>query len=108
MVLVAVLLSGHISISSYSSIGNATTNQVITGDTQEYRIFEGQAPTMQQSDAGMHINPVPGTMEWWYFQGKFNDNSTEQITLVTKPWMDNNGGLQPYAVIAVTTSNGTH
>ena len=53
MVLVAVLLSGLISLSSYTSIANATTNNVITGDTQEYRIFEGQAPTMQPSDAGM-------------------------------------------------------
>ena len=53
MVPVAVLLSGLISLSSYTSIANATTNQVITGDTQEYRIFEGQAPTMQPSEAGM-------------------------------------------------------
>ena len=61
MVLVAVLLSGLVSLSSYTSIANATTttttttttNHVITGDTQKYRIFEGQAPTMQPSDAGM-------------------------------------------------------
>ena len=84
MVLVAVLLSGLISLSSYTSIANATTNQVITGDTQEYRIFEGQAPTMQPSDAGMQISPMPGTFEWWYFQGKFDDNSTTQITLRSK------------------------
>src|SRR6478672_4252953 len=90
MVLVAVLLSGLIGLSSYTSIANATTNtnHVITGDTQKYRIFEGQAPTMQPSDAGMATNPMPGTFEWWYFQGKFNDNSTEQITLLTKPWVD--------------------
>ena len=37
-----------------------------------------------------------------------NDNSTTQITLLTKPWIDNNGPLQPYATIAVTTPNGTH
>ena len=119
MVLVAVLLSGLVSISSYASIANATTtttttttttitNHVITGDTQKYRIFEGLAPTMQPSEAGMVTNPMPGTFEWWYFQGKFNDNSTEQITLLTKPWMDNNGPLQPYATIAITTPNGTH
>ena len=46
IILVAVLLSGLISLSSYPSIANANTNQVITGDTQEYRIFEGQAPTI--------------------------------------------------------------
>src|SRR5678815_6149104 len=86
----------------------ATANHVIAGDTQKYRIFEGQAPTMQPSDAGMVTNPMPGTFEWWYFQGKFDDNSTEQITLLVKPWMDNNGPLQPYATIAVTTPNGTH
>ena len=64
IVLVAVLISGLISISSYPSIANANTNQVITGDTQKYRIFEGQAPTMQPSDAGMATNPMPGTFEW--------------------------------------------
>ena len=115
MVLVAVLLSGLISISSYTSFANATTNattidtnKIITGDTEEYRIFEGQEPTLQPSDAGMETNPMPGTFEWWYFQGKLDDNSTTQITLLVKPWVDNNGPLQPYATIAITTPNGTH
>ena len=115
MVIVAVLLSGLISISSYASFANATTNattidtnKIITGDTEEYRIFEGQEPTLQPSDVGLQTNPMPGTFEWWYFQGTFDDNSTTQITLLVKPWVDNNGPLQPYATIAVTTPNGTH
>jgi zona occludens toxin (predicted ATPase) len=47
IVLVAVLLSGLISLSSYNSIANATTttNHVITGDRQKYRIFEGACVT---------------------------------------------------------------
>ncbi len=60
MVLGAVLLSGLISISSYASFANATTNattidtnKIITGDTEEYRIFEGQEPTLQPSDVGI-------------------------------------------------------
>ena len=84
------------------------TNNIITGDTEKYRIFEGQAPTLQPSDVGLETNPMPGTFEWWYFQGKFDDNSTTQITLLVKPWVDNNGPLQPYATIAITTPNGTH
>ena len=87
---------------------SATINHVITGDTQKYRIFEGQAPTMQPSDAGMATNPMPGTFEWWYMQGQFTDGSKEQITFLVKPWFDNNGPLQPYATIAITTPNGTH
>ena len=27
---------------------------------------------MQPSDAGMATNPMPGTFEWWDFQGKFD------------------------------------
>ena len=108
IILVAVLLSGLICLSSYTSSANAAPNHVITGDTQNYRIFEGQAPTMQPSDAAMATNPMPGTFEWWYFQGTFNDNSTTQITLLAKPWVDNNGPLQPYATIAVTTPDGKH
>ena len=106
-----ILTMGLINISLTFNLAHAvgnTTNHVIAGDTQKSRIYEGLAPTMQPSDAGMHINPMPGTFEWWYFQGKFNDNSTEQITFVAKPWMDNDGGLQPYATIAITTPNGTH
>ena len=63
MVLVAVLLSGLTSLSSYTSFANATTNattndtnKIITGDTQKYRIFEGFAPTMQPSEARRHGN----------------------------------------------------
>ncbi len=115
MVLVAVLLSGLVSISSYASFANATTNattidtnKIITGNTEQYRIFEGQEPTLQPSDVGLQTNPMPGTFEWWYFQGKLDDNSTTQITLLVKPWVDNNGPLQPYATIAITTPNGTH
>ena len=63
IILVAVLLSGLICLSSTSS-ANAATNYVITGDTQKYRIFEGQTPTMQPSDAAMATNPMPGTFEW--------------------------------------------
>ena len=47
MVLVAVLMSGLISISSYTSFANATTNattsdtnKIITGDTEELRKFQ--------------------------------------------------------------------
>ena len=108
IITIAVLLSGLISIPLFFAPANATTNHVITGDTQKYRIFEGQEPTMQPSDAGMATHPMPGTFEWWYFQGKFNDNSTTQITFLVKPWFDNNGPLQPYATIALTTPNGTH
>ena len=91
MVIGAVLLSGLISISSYSSFANATTNatttdtnKIITGDTEEYRIFEGQEPTLQPSDVGMQTNPMPGTFEWWYFQGKFDDNSTDPNYITCK------------------------
>ena len=99
IITIAVLLSGLISIPLFFAPAKATINHVITGDTQKYRIFEGQAPTMEPSDAGMATNPMPGTFEWWYYQGKFNDNSTLQITLLVKPWLDNNGPLQPYGTI---------
>jgi hypothetical protein len=52
-------------------------------------------------------NPMPGTFEWWYLQGAFTDGSNTQITYEVKPWMDNNGPLQPYVALSVTTPNGT-
>jgi hypothetical protein len=52
-------------------------------------------------------NPMPGTFEWWYLQGAFTDGSNTHITYEVKPWMDNNGPLQPYVALSVTTPNGT-
>ena len=108
LMLTAGLINISLSFNLAHATGTTTTNHVITGDTQKYREFEGLPPTMQPSDAGMATNPMPGTFEWWYFQGKLDDNSTTQITFLVKPWVDNNGPLQPYATIAITTPNGTH
>ena len=77
LMLTAGLINISLSFNLAHATGTPTTNHVITGDTQKYRIFEGLAPTMQPSDAGMATNPMPGTFEWWYFQGKFDDNSTD-------------------------------
>jgi hypothetical protein len=107
IMVIAILCWGLISISSLS-VANAATNQVITGDTQKYREYEGFAPTMEPREAGMVTNPMPGTFEWWYFQGKFTDGSTTQIVFSVKPWLDNNGPLQPYIQYTVTTPNDTH
>jgi hypothetical protein len=106
LILVAAVCWGLIGISSLS-VASAATSQVITGDTQKYRIFEGFAPAMQPWEAGMVTNPMPGTFEWWYFQGQFTDGSITQTTLFTKPDLDNNGPLQPYLNIGITTPNGT-
>ena len=71
LILAGGLINISLSFNLAYAIGAPTTNHVITGDTQKYRIFEGLAPTMQPSEAGMATNPMPGTFEWWYFQGKF-------------------------------------
>ena len=51
---------------------------------------------------------MPGTFEWWYFQGQFTDGSKTQIAFLTKPYFDNNGPLQPYVNMGITTPNGTN
>jgi hypothetical protein len=111
IMLVAIVCSTLISSSTLAivngAISNPSTSQVITGDTQNYREFEGFAPQMEPWEAGMVTDPQPGTFEWWYFQGQFDDGSKMQITLSTKPYFDNNGPLQPYYVVSITTPNGT-
>ena len=52
LLLAVFLLSGLVNISLYSTVASAETtttktNHVIAGDTQQYRIYEGLAPTMQ-------------------------------------------------------------
>jgi hydroxyneurosporene synthase CrtC len=107
IILVATVCWGLIGIPSLL-VASAASSQVITGDTQQFREFEGLAPTMEPWETGMLTNPMPGVFEWWYWQGKFNDNSTIQMTWYPKPLFDNGGGLQPYNTIGITTPNGTH
>jgi hypothetical protein len=52
IIISSILLSGLVNISLYSTVASAETtttktNHVIAGDTQQYRIYEGLAPTMQ-------------------------------------------------------------
>ena len=84
-----------------------TTNHVVPGDSQKYRIYEGLAPTMQPWENGLRINPNPGTFDWWYWQTFLTDGSNAQFTWVVKPYMDNNGPLQPSIAISIRTPNGT-
>jgi CrtC N-terminal lipocalin domain len=107
IILVATICSGLIGSSSLS-VASAATSQVISGDTQNYREYQGFAPTMQPWEAGMVTNPMPGVFEWWYFQGQFTDGSKTQINFVTKPELDSGGPLQPSVVIGITSPNNTH
>lgn len=98
MAIVAILSIGLINILLYSATAGATPPQthVIVGDTRQYMEYEDLAPTMQPSENGLRTNPMPGTFEWWYFQGIFDDGSHAEITFLVKPWMNNSGPLDPY------------
>ena len=58
---VATLLCGLIIIPLHLTVVSATSNPVIADDTQDYRIYEGLAPTMEPWENGMRTNPMPGT-----------------------------------------------
>jgi CrtC N-terminal lipocalin domain len=107
MILVAIICATLIGGSSLS-IARAATSHVISGDTENFRKYEGFAPTMEPWEAGMVTNPLPGAFEWWYFQGQFVDGSKTQINFVSKPELDSGGPLQPSVNIGITTPNNTH
>ena len=107
VMLVAIVCSTLVGGSSLS-IARAATGHVISGDTDNYRKYEGFAPTMQPWEAGMVTNPQPGVFEWWYFQGQFTDGSKTQIGFSTKAWLDSGGLLQPFIQVEITTPNGTN
>ncbi|HEY7080740.1 MAG TPA: hypothetical protein VH500_13635 [Nitrososphaeraceae archaeon] len=81
VVAIAILLSGLFSLPMYvsasaanafaSPVTNATAH-VIIGDTLQHMKFEGLTKDMQPWENGIRTNPMPGTFEWWYFQGAFN------------------------------------
>jgi predicted secreted hydrolase len=112
---IAILLAGLLNLSVYfSGAANASTPtstgstaHVIVGDTAQYMKHEGLTSEMQPWENGMRTNPMPGTFEWWYFQGAFDDGSHTEITYLVKPWMDNSGPLDPYIGFSLTTANGT-
>jgi len=107
IIIVTIICSGLIG-TPLLSVASAATGQVISGDTENYRKYEGFAPTMEPWEAGMVTNPQPGVFEWWYFQGQFTDGSKTQIGLSTKAWLDSGGLLQPFIQIEITTPNGTN
>ena len=109
MAIVAILSIGLINILLYSAAAGASTPQtrVIVGDTRQYMEYEDLAPTMQPWENGLRTNPMPGTFEWWYFQGTFDDGSHAEITFLVKPRMNNSGPLDPYVGFSLTTPNGT-
>jgi CrtC N-terminal lipocalin domain len=107
IILVAIVCSGLIGSSSLT-IAKAATGQVISGDTENFRKYQGFAPKMEPWEAGMVTNPMPGAFEWWYFQGQFTDGSKTQINFASKPYLDSGGPLQPSVTIGITTPNNTH
>jgi len=103
----ATICSGLMGIFSFS-VASAATSQVISGDTENFREYEGMAPRMEPWEMGMMTNPMPGVFEWSYFQGQFNDGSKTQIGIGNKAWLDSGGTLQPYIEVSITTPNNTH
>jgi hypothetical protein len=111
IVIVTILFTGLINISIFAtataSAASLPSTHVIIGDTPQYMKHEGLTKDMQSWENGMRTNPMPGTFEWWYFQGAFDDGSHTEITFIVKPWMDNSGPLDPYVGFSLTTPNGT-
>jgi predicted secreted hydrolase len=79
---------------------------VILGDSKAFIEHEGLASTVQQWENGMRISPMLGTFEWWYLQGTFDDGSHAEFVFSAKPWMDNNGLLNPYLGLTITSPDG--
>jgi hypothetical protein len=115
MLVIALLPAGLVNVSIYVSVASAAVSappmkgagHVIVGDTPQFMQYEGLTKDMQPWENGMRTNPMPGTFEWWYFQGAFDDGSHAEITYIVKPWMDNSGPLDPYIGFSLTTPNGT-
>jgi len=106
--LISVSLLSGVSATTNPITANSKTNQVIVGDTENYREFEGLAATMEPWEATMRTDPLSGAFEWWYWQGEFDDGSSTQMTWLAKPFFDNDGELQPYINFFITTPNGTN
>src|SRR3982074_3311871 len=46
---------------------------------------------------GMRTRGGPGGYEWWYFDSPLDDGSSLVIVFYTKPQLNPNGGLAPFA-----------
>ncbi len=94
-------------MSAYATTIPAEKGRVIIGDSQEFMKHENLTPTVQPWENGIRTSPSLGNFEWWYLQGTFDDGSHAEFVFSTKPWMDNNGLLNPYVGLTVATPNGT-
>lgn len=112
LLLVGIIGTGLVNISTLMHTPDANAieverGNVILGDSQAFLEHEGLEPTVQPWENGMRTNPMSGTFEWWYLQGTFDDGSHAEILFSSKPWMDNNGLLDPYVGLTITSPNGT-
>ncbi len=56
---------------------------------------------------GLRLDPpVPGTVEWWYFDAQLSDGSTVVIAFLTKQLSQVAGPLQPVVALTITRPDG--
>ena len=103
----AVLLSGLISLSSYTSVARAGTPPVIVGNTPALLKHENLTPTPQPWEDGIRTDPMIGTYEWWYYQLQATDGTSAQFIFYTKPWFETPLPFDPLVTMNIVSPNGT-
>lgn len=114
MLVIAVLLAGLVNLSIYSTAATkaytssttGVTTNVIPGDLPQLMQHEGLTATPQPWEDGMRLDPVPGTYEWWYIQGTFEDGSHFEFTFFPKPWFEISSSLDPFVAVVITSPDG--
>ncbi|MDR0883459.1 MAG: hypothetical protein LBN05_02480 [Oscillospiraceae bacterium] len=64
--------------------------------------------TIEQWEDGARTDGGPGSYEWWYFDGHFEDGTSLVLVYYTKRMMTPDKPLAPYATIDLDTPDGQH
>jgi len=80
----------------------------ILTDTYADAVYEGVDPVwVAPWEDGMRTDGGKNTVEWWYFDGHFDDGTTVAINFLTKPIMKRGQPLTPKLELTVTEPDGT-
>jgi predicted secreted hydrolase len=75
--------------------------------TPEDLTRDGLSESIAPWEDGLRIDTGPGAFEWWYYDAHFEDGSTAVIVYATKPLIERNSPLKPFASLTITRPDGT-
>jgi hypothetical protein len=81
---------------------NRLANARFAGEPEDFERLDIHPERIQTFEDGMRTRGGPGGYEWWYFDSHLQDGSSLVIVFYTKPQLNPDGPLAPFASFELT------